>query len=304
MSDPRSAHDAATGAAAGAGRATPGTAIVGPPGRPSAATRPVVVKLGGRSLEAPGALRELAAELADLPGAAVLVHGGGPEVSAWCGRLGIEPRFDDGLRVTDAATLEVAAAVLAGLANKRLVAALRAGGIDALGLAALDGGIVEVRPHAAAARLGEVGEPVGVDAARLSAWLGARQVPVIASIGAHEGALLNLNADDVAAAIAAALSARALVLLSDTPGVRLGGAVVPALDLAGAQRALGLAEVAGGMRPKLRAARTAVAGGAAVAWIAAWQGPGTLAALLGASPHATAAAALEQRSAAGEVSRV
>ena len=300
------AYDAAAGASSGAGRATPGTAIVGPPGRPSDATGAVVVKLGGRSLEAPGALRELATELADLPGAAVLVHGGGPEVSAWCGRLGIEPRFDDGLRVTDAATLEVAAAVLGGLANKRLVAGLRAGGIDAFGIAALDGGVVEVRPHARTARLGLVGEPAGVDAARLRAWLGAGQVPVIASIGAYEGALLNLNADDVAAAIAAALEARALVLLSDTPGVKLGGGVVPALDLAGAQRALGGGDVAGGMRPKLRAAREAVAAGAAVAWIAAWQGPGTLTALLDAAPEAgtTVLPAAQASSAAGGAARV
>jgi len=261
---------------------TPGTAIVGPPGRSPAATGRVVVKLGGRSLDAPGALRELATELADLPGAAVLVHGGGPEVSAWCGRLGIEPRFEDGLRVTDAPTLEVATAVLAGLANKRLVAALRAAGLDAMGLTALDAGIVRVRPHADTARLGQVGEVEGVDAARLSAWLEAGIVPVIASIGAHEGGLLNLNADDVAAAVAGALGARALVLLSDTPGVRLGGGIVPALDLAAVDGALAGGEVAGGMRPKLRAARTAVEAGAGAAWIAEWGGAGTLGSLLGA----------------------
>jgi acetylglutamate kinase len=273
----------AAGGQSGAGRAARGTAIVGPPGR-SPATGVVVVKLGGRSLEAPGALRELAGDLAGIAGEAVLVHGGGPEVSAWCARLGIETRFDDGLRVTDGPTLEVAAAVLAGLANKRLVAALRTAGIDALGVAALDGGIVEARPHAAAARLGRVGEVAGVNAGRLAAWLGAGLVPVVASVGAHGGMLLNLNADDVAAAIAAGLGARALVLLSDAPGVRLGGGVAPALGLAAVDGALAGGEVAGGMRPKLRAARAAVAAGAGVAWIAAWQGPGTLAALLGGAP--------------------
>lgn len=302
MTGPRPVGVIAAGAP-DADRCALGTVVVGAHGGPPAAGGPVVVKLGGRSLEAPGALGELAADLAALGGAVVLVHGGGPEVSDWCGRLGIAPRFDDGLRVTDAATLEIATAVLAGLANKRLVAGLRAGGIDAFGIAALDGGIVEVRPHAAAARLGRVGEPARVDTGRLSAWLAAGQVPVIASIGAHDGALLNLNADDVAAAIAAALSARALVLLSDAPGVLLGGAVVPALDLAGAQRALGSEEVAGGMRPKLRAAREAVAGGAAAAWIAGWQGPGTLAALLGTPPEAPPAA-FRVRAAAGEASHV
>ena len=106
--------------------------------------RPLVVKLGGRALDAPGALSECAAALREAgssgPSARALlvVHGGGAEVTAWCARLGVEARFADGLRVTDASTLEIAAAVLAGLANKRLVAALRARGLDAVGLSALD----------------------------------------------------------------------------------------------------------------------------------------------------------------------
>jgi acetylglutamate kinase len=271
----------------------PGTAIIGPADRVPDGTRRLVVKLGGRSLEAPGALNELATALADAACQTVVVHGGGAEVSGWCERLGLEPRFDDGLRVTDAATLEVAAAVLAGLANKRLVAALRAEGIDAIGLAALDAEIVRVRPHTNRERLGHVGEVTGVDAARLGLLLGARLVPVIASIGAHEGALLNLNADDVAAAIAGALGARALVLLSDTPGVRLGGTIVPTLDPAGVDAALAGTDVAGGMRPKLRAARAAVDSGAHRAWIATWQGPGTLRALLETNHAPLAAPALE-----------
>ena len=90
---------------------------------PAPATqRPVVIKLGGRALETPGAPGEFAAALAELSRVALLVHGGGAEVTAWCARVGIEARFEQGLRVTDAATLDVATAVLAGLANKRLVA--------------------------------------------------------------------------------------------------------------------------------------------------------------------------------------
>ena len=85
----------------------------------------VVIKIGGRAMEAPGATRELASAIGSLPGEAIVVHGGGAEVSAWSGRLGIPPRFVDGLRVTDTPTLEVVVAVLAGLANKRLVAELR-----------------------------------------------------------------------------------------------------------------------------------------------------------------------------------
>ncbi len=241
---------------------------------------PVVVKLGGRSLDSAGAHEQLAAALAALPGARVLVHGGGAEVTAWLSRFGHEARFDDGLRVTDAPTLEVATAVLAGLANKRLVARLRAAGVDAVGLAAVDGGLLACAPHPDHARLGAVGAVSGADVGVLDALLERGKVPVVASIGAHEGALLNLNADDAACALAGALHARALVLLSDTPGLQLGGAVVEALDVAALDDALAGPEVAGGMRPKLRAARAALAAGVRRVHIAAWSGPETLARLL------------------------
>jgi acetylglutamate kinase len=268
-------------------RVTPGVGIEGTPERPSATTLAAVVKLGGRSLEAPGALRELARELSDVSGGVLLVHGGGTEVSAWSARLGLVPRFEDGLRVTDADTLDVAAAVLGGLANKRLVAGLRHAGIDAIGLSALDGGIVAAAPHDARERLGAVGRVDHVRADRLRGLLALGMMPVIASIGAHEGALLNLNADDVATAVAAALPARALVLLSDTPGVRLAGAWVPALDLRAVDRALAGPDVAGGMRAKLSAAREALQHGVARVHIATWNGPGTLRALLSDAPPGT-----------------
>lgn len=241
---------------------------------------PIVVKLGGRVLAGEGALAALAADLAPLAGHVVLVHGGGPEVSAWSERLGLLPRFHEGRRVTDEATLEVATAVLAGLANKRLVAGLAAHGIDAVGLAALDGGIVSAVPHADSVTLGAVGAVAGVQPALLWALLSAGRTPVIASIGAHAGMLLNLNADDVAAALARGLGARALVLLSDAPGLVLGGRVVARLDPAAADAARAGAEVSAGMGPKLEAATNAVRGGVRRAWIAAWSGPGTLQALL------------------------
>jgi acetylglutamate kinase len=241
---------------------------------------PLVLKLGGRSLEAPGASRELAAELARLPGGRILVHGGGGEVTAWCARLGVAPRFLDGLRVTDPDTLEVAVAVLAGLANTRLVATLRAAGVDAVGLSALDGGTVEVERHADASRLGAVGQVVAVHPQLLETLLAQGRTPVLASIGAVGEQLLNVNADDLAAGLAAALRARALLLLSDTPGLRLDGRVVA--RLAGDEIAAALAhpDVKDGMRPKLRAAAGAIAGGAQRVVIGAWAGPGTITALL------------------------
>ena len=241
---------------------------------------PVVVKLGGRSLESPGAARELAGEVAHLAGGAVLVHGGGADVSGWCARLGIAPRFLDGLRVTDPDTLEVAVAVLAGLANKRLVAALRAGGVDAVGLSALDGGAVEVRRHADAALLGAVGQVVAVHPQLFETLLAQGRTPVLASIGAAGEQLLNVNADDLAAGLAGALRARALVLLSDTSGLKLDGRVVPRLGAGEVTRALEHPDVQGGMRPKLRAAVAAMEAGAQRVVIGAWAGPGTLTALL------------------------
>jgi len=265
---------------------------VGPAGgrtHESAAT--IVVKLGGRALEAAGAAEELATDVRALVAAGhrvVLVHGGGAEVTDWCARLGLEARFHQGLRVSDPAALEVAVAVLAGLANKRLVAALRAAGLDAVGLAGLDGGIVRAVPHAEAATLGAVGAVAAIDSGLLETLLERGSLPVLASIAGHEGRLLNVNADDLAAALAPAIGAEALLLLSDTPGLVLAGDLVRSLDADGLAAALDHPDVQGGMAPKLKAARAALAGGATRVVIAAWQGPGTLAGLLaGASPATT-----------------
>lgn len=259
----------------------------------TASSSPVIVKIGGRALEGAGAVAELALDLAALGGEVVLVHGGGAEVSAWSERLGLEPRFVNGLRVTDPGTLEAVVAVLAGLANKRLVAALRAAGVDAVGLAALDGGIVEVEPHPDGERLGEVGAVTRVRPALLETLLGQGRVPVLASVGQHGGRLLNLNADDLAAALAGAMGARSLVLLSDAPGVVLQGSLVPRLTAAEAVAALAGDDVRDGMRPTLAAARAAIAAGVARVHVAAWRGLGTLSALLAGEGHGTALVAAE-----------
>ena len=248
---------------------------------------PLVVKIGGRALEHPGAARELAAGIAETRGPLVIVHGGGAEVSAWCDRLGLEPRFLDGLRVTDAPTLEVAAAVLGGLANKRLVAVLRAAGVDAVGLSALDGGIAEATLHPDAARLGEVGRIDTISPALIETLLHQGRVPVIASVASHDGRLLNINADDLAAALAGALRARVLVLLSDTPGLHIGGERVERLSPAALEAALAHPEVRDGMVPKLAAARAAIAAGVPRVHIAAWTGPDTLEALDSPNPPGT-----------------
>jgi acetylglutamate kinase len=242
-----------------------------------------VVKLGGRAFDETRALRRFAAEVAASSEPLVLVHGGGADVSAWCEKQGIAPRFSDGLRVTDDATLEVAVAVLAGLANKRLVAALRAVGVDAVGIAALDGGCVDVVPHPRADVLGRVGEVRAVDPSLLRDLLAGGRTPVVSSLGAHEGQLLNLNADDVAAALAAALSAPALLLLGDAQALVLGGEAQSRVSAAVIDRLLQHPDVKDGMRPKLRAARTALAGGTSHVLIGRYTEDVTLAELLAGS---------------------
>ncbi|MFN8586635.1 MAG: acetylglutamate kinase [Candidatus Eisenbacteria bacterium] len=251
------------------------------------ASRPLVVKLGGRALETPGAAQEFARALAALDRRAIVVHGGGSEVTAWCSKLGIESRFEGGLRVTDTATLEVATAVLAGLANKRLVALLRAAGVHALGMAALDAGVLEVERHGNDV-LGEVGQVTGANAAALEHLLGFGCTPVIASIGATaEGDLLNVNADDAASAIAVAVGAPDLVLLSDTPGLKLNGEIVSELRWSQFEATLEHPQVVGGMKPKLAGAMAAVRGGVERVHIASWCGPDTLHGLLVERTHGT-----------------
>jgi acetylglutamate kinase len=255
-----------------------------------------VIKIGGRSLEAPGAPEELADDVATLSDGALLVHGGGREVSDWCARFGIEARFVDGLRVTDPATLEVVVAVLAGLANKRLVALLRASNVDAIGLSVLDAGIAEVRPHPDSESLGAVGRVAKLDPGFLETLIAGGRTPVLSSVGGFRGALLNLNADDVAAAVAAAIGAQTLVLLSDAPGVILDGRITDSIDLPELESVVARDDVQGGMVAKLNAARVALEGGVDAVKIAAWQGAGTLARLLesdtgGTTIHAAGGAA-------------
>jgi acetylglutamate kinase len=195
------------------------------------------------------------------PASSVVVHGGGSEVADWSRRLGLEPRMQDGLRVTDPATLEVVVGVLGGLVNTRIVAALAAAGRPAVGLTGADGGLLRLGRRQPA--LGEVGEVVAVDPSLLDTLIGAGSTPVVASIGACDGALLNVNADEVAGAIAAARGGL-LLLCTDVAGVARDGQVLDRLDANGAEQMLADGSASAGMRPKLRAALVAAAAGCEV----------------------------------------
>jgi len=192
------------------------------------------------------------------------VHGGGDEVSALQSALGETSTFVEGRRVTTAKDIELVRMALSGSANKRIVATLVGCGIDAVGLSGEDAGLIAAAPMDAP-RLGHVGVPRTVNVAFLKHLLSGGYMPVISPVSRDAsgtlGAALNVNGDDAAAAIAAALGAAELLLVADVPGVMCDGTVIPSLtpDAARALIADGIA--AGGMQAKLQAALNALAGG-------------------------------------------
>ena len=257
----------------------------------------IVVKLGGSTLaEQAGVL----AELAELSRHVrlVVVHGGGGRVTAWLERLGIASRFEAGRRITDPATLEVAAAVLRGSVNVELVAALRHLGADAVGISGVDGGTLVGRRLAG---LGRVVEVTDAQRGLLDALLADGRVPVVAPLALDEtGHVCNVNADEAAVAIARGIGAAKLVLLTDTDGVSdADGARLRTLDPATVAGLLEAGVITAGMIPKVRSALLAVAdGGAGEAVIADGSVPGAVARALtdaGFGSRASSAARSEAR---------
>lgn len=239
---------------------------------------PVVCKLGGELIEsAPkraAAAAAIARAIARRPGTPlVVVHGGGRDIDAALQAAGIAKRQVDGLRITDEATLDIVVAVLAGRVNTQLVAALNAAGVAAVGLTGADARLGLSRPaepHRARdgqlVDLGYVGEPVrGADAGLLHALLASGFVPVVASIGTTvAGGLLNVNADTLAAHLAAAIGAERLVVAGATPGVLdPSGRSIPALDGRAIRDLVADGTATAGMVAKLRACERALAGGVA-----------------------------------------
>src|SRR5438132_11423842 len=234
----------------------------------------LVVKLGGTTIaDQRQVLEEVASIARQRP--VVLVHGGGRRITDWLERLGVPSRFEGGLRVTDAAALEVAAAVLRGVVTSELVAGLRDLGVDAVGLSGVDGGllIAERVPG-----MGLVAHVVGLRRDLLDAILVGGQVPVVAPLARDEdGIVCNVNADDAAAGIAAGLGARQLVLLTDVDGVRdADGRRLDTLPAAEAEELIDRGVIAGGMVPKIRAALAALTWGDAEAIIADSSAPSAL----------------------------
>jgi acetylglutamate kinase len=250
---------------------------------------PLTIKIGGVA-GAHAATLGLLAERA-VPGW-VVVHGGGNEVDDWSRRLGIAPATVDGLRVTDAPTLDVAAAVLRGLVNARLVATFVAAGVSAIGLAGADGDLL--RAQRFDPRLGAVGRVGWVNGRLLQQLADAGHVPIVAPIARGTGSeLLNVNADEVAGAIAAERGGR-LLLLTDVPGVTREGEPQPSLDAEQAEAMLADGTAHGGMVPKLRAAVAGARAGCVVT-ITNGTDPAAVGAALDGSPTGTTVSAAPAR---------
>tara|TARA_B100000282_G_C31730703_1_gene490792 strand:+ start:1491 stop:2444 length:954 start_codon:yes stop_codon:yes gene_type:complete len=252
----------------------------------------LVVKFGGHAMGEADYVSAFAADIAllDQVGARpVVVHGGGPQIGAMLKKLQIESKFIDGLRVTDEATISVVEMVLAGGINKALVAAIAQAGGRAVGISGKDGGLITARKLMATAKtegsaieeaidLGFVGEPDHVDTGVLDALNAAKLIPVVAPVGSDgSGETYNINADTAAGAIAAALGATRMLMLTDVAGVLdSDGNLITDLTVSQAEALIRDGTVSGGMIPKVETCINAVLGGAEAAVIMDGRAPHAL----------------------------
>ena len=227
----------------------------------------VVVKYGGHAMGEEELAKSFARDVVLLEQTAinpVVVHGGGPQIGDMLGRLGIKPEFAGGLRVTDAATIEIVEMVLAGSINKQIVGFINEAGGKAVGLCGKDGNMVLARKAQRsvvdpdsniekAIDLGFVGEPERVDSTVLTQILGRDLIPVLAPVAtSQDGVTYNINADTFAGAIAGALKAKRLLLLTDVPGVLdKSKKLIKQLSADDARALIADGTIAGGMIPKV-----------------------------------------------------
>jgi acetylglutamate kinase len=227
----------------------------------------VVVKYGGHAMGHEQTARDFANDIVLLEQTAinpVVVHGGGPQIAAMLMKLGIKSEFVDGLRVTDQSTVEIVEMVLAGSINKQIVGYINAAGGKAIGLCGKDGNMVTARKVTRTVvdsdsniekivDLGFVGEPEKVDLTVLNHVLGKEMIPVLAPVAAAAGGgTFNVNADTFAGAIAGALKAKRLLLLTDVPGVLdKDKNLIEELSVADARRLIADGTISGGMIPKV-----------------------------------------------------
>ncbi len=238
------------------------------------AGKTVVVKYGGAAMK-DGSLKDKVIRdivfLSCVGLRPVVVHGGGPEINSWLDKLGIEPQFKDGLRVTDAATMDVVEMVLVGRVNKELVSLINRAGGCAVGLCGKDGNLIKAR-HVGKEGIGFVGEVTTIDTKLVKSLVENGYVPVISSVAADEtGQAHNINADTVAGELAAALDAEKLILLTDTAGIlenyKDPSTLITQLDIQQARQLIDKGIVAGGMIPKVNCCVRSLAQGVRAAHI-------------------------------------
>ena len=239
----------------------------------------LVLKIGGNEIDDPAFVMALAQAVAALRPVPVLVHGGGKEIGMIQQALGGTPHFIEGLRVTDETALQAAEMVLCGAVNTRLTVAMLAAGADAQGLSGVDRGLIRVvKQIHPTGDLGRVGRPTEIRAEVLHSLLDAGVVPVIAPISLGPDGTYNVNADEVAGAIAAALGDAEVVFVTNVAGVLSNGAVIAHLSASEVLALIADGTISGGMIPKVRSALAAIDAGVRAARITNLAGIGDQAA--------------------------
>ena len=236
--------------------------------------RTVVVKYGGAAMKDSTLKDKVIRDVVFLACVGlrpVVVHGGGPEINSWLGKLGIEPQFKNGLRVTDAATMDVVEMVLVGRVNKELVSLINRAGGKAVGLCGKDGNLIKARPDGREG-IGFVGEVSSVDTKLVESLVNSGYIPVVSSVAADEmGQAYNINADTVAGEIAAALGAEKLILLTDTAGIlenyKEPSTLIAKVSIQEARQLIDKGIVGGGMIPKVNCCVRSLAQGVRAAHI-------------------------------------
>jgi len=238
------------------------------------AGRTVVVKYGGAAMKDSDLKDKVIRDIVFLSSVGirpVVIHGGGPEINSWLDKLGIEPQFKNGLRVTDAPTMDVVEMVLVGRVNKEIVSLINQAGALAVGLCGKDGNLITARPQGDEG-IGFVGEVANVNIKVVDTLVKNGYIPVISSVAADEsGQAYNINADTVAGEIAAALGAEKLILLTDTRGILRNykdpSTLIPRVDIHQARQLIETGVVAGGMIPKVNCCVRSLAQGVKAAHI-------------------------------------
>jgi len=243
----------------------------------------IFVKIGGAVATDTGLLKALMSDFAARKGSGlVLVHGGGKEVTAVGEKFGLKAEFLDGIRLTTPAEMEVVDMVLGGKINIDLVRRARAAGLDAVGLGGQDGGLFTGEPRIIEGRAaGRTGQVILAQTRLLDVLLSGGYFPVVNSTSMDAaGRGLNINADEAAQELAMVAKAEALVFISDIAGVLKDGRVIPRLDQASMDAEITSGVIGGGMVPKVRSARQAVAAGVGKVVIGGYQTAGDLEKLL------------------------